>query len=225
MGIRRMHNRPRTKTGVGAALALAAVALTASGCSRGPAAVRQPAIDAAAAGRDALARYDTDGNGVIAGAELDAAPPLKVALVRLDTDKDGGVSAAEVTERVRAWKEMRTGLASVRCHVTLDGKPLAGARLVLEPEPFLGTYVRPASGETNPFGDVSPSVAAEDLPDPSLPGGVHFGLYRVQISKQIDGRETLPARYNSETILGQEISYDDPGMAANDIRFKLESRN
>jgi hypothetical protein len=213
-----------SKTEMVAGLAVAAVALAAGGCSRGPAAVRQPAIDAAAAGRDALARYDADGNGLIAGVELDAAPPLKAALVRLDTDKDGGVSAAEVAERVRAWKAMLTGLASVRCHVTLDGKPLAGARVVLEPEPFLGTHVKPASGETNPFGDVSPSVAPEDLPDPSLPGGVHFGLYRVRISKQVDGRETIPARYNTETVLGQEIAYDDPGMIANDIRFTLESR-
>lgn len=213
-----------TKTVAAAGLVLTGVALTASGCSRGPTPVRQPTIDAAAAGRDALARYDTDGNGLIAGVELDAAPALKAALARIDTDQNGGVSAAEVAERVQAWKQMRTGLASVRCHVTLDGKPLAGASLVLEPESFLGTHVKPASGETNPFGDVSPSVSAEDLPDPSLPGGVHFGLYRVRISKRMDGRETLPARYNSETVLGQEISYDDPGMAANDIRFKLESR-
>lgn len=207
-----------------AGLLTGAVALAASGCGRGPAAVRQPAIDADAAGRDALARYDTDGNGVIAGAELDAAPALKAALVRLDADKDGGVSAAEVAERVRAWKAMLTGLASVRCHVTLDGKPLAGARVVLEPEPFLGPHVKAASGETNPFGDVSPSVAPEDLPDPTLPGGVHFGLYRVRISKQADGRETIPARYNTETVIGQEIAYDDPGMIANDVRFTLESR-
>lgn len=208
-----------TKTVVAAGLLL-----YAGGCGRGPAPIRQPAIDAAAAGRDALARYDTDGNGLIAGAELDAAPALKAALARLDTDKNGGVSAAELAERVRAWKQMRTGLASVRCHITLDGKPLAGASVSLEPESFLGSHVKSASGETNPFGDVSPSVATEDLPDPSLPGGVHFGLYRVRITKQIEGRETLPARYNSETVLGQEISYDDPGMAANDIRFKLESR-
>ncbi|MFM1904916.1 MAG: hypothetical protein RLZZ440_2816, partial [Planctomycetota bacterium] len=79
-------------------------------------------------------------------------------------------------------------------------------------------------GETNPFGDVAPTVAPEDLPDPSLPGGVHFGLYRVRISKPVGGRETLPSRYNTETAIGQEISYDDPGMAANNVQFKLESR-
>jgi hypothetical protein len=224
MCTRRHATSMRLKTFVAATLVLGAATLINGGCSRGPAAVRQPVIDPAGSGREALARYDIDGNGVIAGVELDAAPALKAALVRLDTDKDGGISAAEVAERVRAWKAMLTGLASVRCHVTLDGKPLAGARVVLEPEPFLGTSIKPATGETNAFGDVSPSVAPADLPDPSLPGGVHFGLYRVRITKQSNGRETLPARYNSETSLGQEISYDDPGMINNDIRFKLESR-
>ena len=203
---------------------LVGLILAAAGCRRGPAPVRQPAIDPAAAGREALALYDTDGNGVIAAAELDASPPLRAALSRLDTDGDGGVSAEEVAERVRAWKAMRTGLASVRFHVTLDGRPLAGGRLLLEPEPFLGSQIKPAAGVTNAYGDVSPSVAPEDLPDPSLPGGVHFGLYRVRITKDAGGRELLPARYHAETVLGQEVSYDDPGMANNDIRFRLVSR-
>jgi len=204
-------------------LALAVAAAGQAGCRRGPAAVKQPKIDAAAAGRAAISRYDTDGNGAISGAELDASPPLKAALPRLDTDKDGGVTADEVSARVEAWKAMLTGLASFRCHVTLDGKPLAGARVVLEPEQFLGDNVKPASGETNQFGDVSPSVAPEDLPDPSLPGGVHFGLYRVRITKPAGGRESLPARYNAETILGREVAYDEPGMARNDVRIELES--
>jgi hypothetical protein len=222
-----MHQRGRTmRASTGAFLLAVMAGASGGGCQRGPAAVRQPSIDPAAAGREALTLYDADHNGVISGEELAASPPLKAALTRLDTDGDGGVSAAEVAERVRAWKEMRTGLASVRVHVTLDGKPLAGARVLLEPEPFLGSHVKPASGETNPYGDVSPSVAPEDLPDPSLPGGVHFGLYRVRITKPDGGggRETLPARYHAETVLGQEISYDDPGMANNDIRFALESR-
>lgn len=219
-----MDERLNTMTKAAATFLLGTAAMLFPGCSRGPAPIRQPSIDPAAAGRGAIERYDTDGNGVITGSELDASPPLKAALIRLDTDGDGGISAAEVAERVKAWKKMRTGLASVRCHVTLDGRPLAGARLVLEPEPFLGTAIRPASGETNPFGDAAPSVAPEDLPDPSLPGGVHFGLYRVRITMNDGGRETLPARYHAETVLGQEISYDDPGMAANNIRFELQGR-
>ena len=220
----------RTTTMTAGTLTLAGMAVMAvmagglAGCRRGPAAVKQPAIDPAAAGRAALSAYDTDGNGTISGKELDASPPLRAALERLDTNKDGGVSADEVAERVKAWKAMRTGLASVRFHVTLDGQPLTGARVALEPESFLGAHVKPASGETNQFGDISPSVAREDLPDPSLPGGVHFGLYRVRVTKSAGGKETLPARYNAETTLGQEIAYDDPGMAKNDCRIELESR-
>ena len=220
-----MHCRTRTITAMTAwTLALAVMAGGMAGCRRGPATVKQPAIDPAAAGREALSAYDTDGNGTISGQELAASPALEAALKRLDTNGDGGVSADEVAARVKAWKAMRTGLASVRFHVTLDGQPLAGARVALEPESFLGTHVKPASGETNQFGDVSPSVAREDLPDPSLPGGVHFGLYRVRVTKAAGGKETLPARYNTETTLGQEISYDDPGMAKNDCRIVLESK-
>lgn len=222
-----MHRRTRPIATTAWILALVAIPVMAgglAGCRRGPAAVKQPAIDPASSGREALALYDTDKNGTISGKELDASPPLQAALARLDTNKDGGVSADEVAARVKAWKEMRTGLASVRFHVTLDGQPLAGARVALEPEPFLGTHVKPASGDTNQFGDVSPSVAREDLPDPSLPGGVHFGLYRVRVTKPAGGKETLPARFNAETTLGQEIAYDEPGMAKNDCRIVLESK-
>jgi len=204
-------------------LALAVIATGTPGCRRGPATVRQPAIDAAGAGREALVLYDTDNNGMISGKELDASPPLKAALSRLDTNGDGGVSAAEVTERVKAWKAMRTGLASWRARVTLDGQPLTGAHVVLEPESFLGTSIKPASGDTNPFGDVSPSVAREELPDPSLPGGVHFGLYRVRITKAAGGKESLPSRFNAESTLGCEVAYDEPGMKNNDVRIELES--
>lgn len=218
-----MQRRMWTLAGAAGSLAVAALMGGAVGCRRGPVAVKQPSIDADSAGREALALYDTDKNGTISGAELDASPPLKSALPRLDTNGDGGVSAAEVAERVRAWKAMRTGLASWRCHLTLDGQPLAGARMVLEPEPFLGSHIKPASGESNQFGDVSPSVAREDLPDPTLPGGVHFGLYRVRITSAGVGKETLPARYNTETTLGQEVAYDEPGMAKNDVRIALET--
>jgi len=220
----------RTTTMTAGTLTLAVVAGMAvmvggmAGCRRGPATVKQPAIDPAAAGRAALVAYDTDGNGTISGKELDASPPLRAALERLDTNKDGGVSADEVAERVKAWKAMQTGLASWRCRVTLDGQPLTGARVVLEPEPFLGTHIKQASGDTNPFGDVSPSVAREELPDPSLPGGVHFGLYRVRITKAAGGKESLPSRFNAETNLGCEVAYDEPSMKNNDVRIELETK-
>ena len=114
-------------------------------------------------------------------------------------------------------------MASVRCHLTLNGQPLTGAKVVFEPEPFLGDEIKTAFATSNMLGDVAPTIPPEDRPDPKLPGGVHFGLYKVRISKEVNGKETLPERYNRETILGQEVAYDDPGMINNNISFALKS--
>lgn len=207
-----------------AATAVAALcALTFCSCSFGPRAVRQPGIDASAAGSKALEIYDKNGDGIISGDELEHAPALKAALARLDTNGDKGVSADEIAERVNAWKAMKTGMTSVRCHVTLDGQPLAGAQVLLEPEPFLGDEIKRASSSTNQFGDVVPVIAKEDRADPTMPGGVHFGLYKVRISKQVNGKETIPARYNTQTTIGQEVSYDDPGLQNNNLGYALKS--
>ncbi len=199
------------------------VSFTLSSCNWGPARIKQPAISPSGAGAAAVAQYDKNGDGVISGDELNASPALKAALPRLDTNKDGGVGGDEIAERVNAWKAMRTALASVRCQVTLDGRPLPGAQVVFEPEPFLGDQVKRATGVTNQFGDAAPTIAPEDKPDPKLPGGVYFGLYKVRISKQTSGRETIPARYNTDTILGQEVSYDDPAIKGNNMAFALKS--
>jgi hypothetical protein len=199
------------------------LAISSASCQRGPARVVQPQIDPSGAGSAAMELYDKNGDGVVSGAELDAAPALKAALPRLDTNQDGGVSAGEVAERVRAWKAMRTALVSVRCQVTLDGRPQPDVQVLFEPEPFLGDNVKKATGATNQFGDAAPTIADEDKPDPKLPGGVHFGLYKVRISKQAGGRETIPARYNTATTLGQEVSYDDPAIKNNNLAFALKS--
>lgn len=170
-----------------------------------------------------MTQYDKNGDGVISGDELNASPALKAALPRLDTNQDGGVSADEIAERVNAWKAMRTALVSVRCQVTLDGRPVPGAEVVFEPESFLGEQVKRATGVTNQFGDAAPTIAPEDKPDPKLPGGVYFGFYKVRISKKVGDRETILARYNTETILGQEVSYDDPAIKGNNMAFALKS--
>jgi hypothetical protein len=193
-------------------------------CWRGPGRVAQPGINPSSAGSGAMELYDTNGDGNVAGDELEKAPALKAALQNLDKNGDKGVSADEVAERVNAWKAMESGMTSVRCRVTLDGQPLEGAKVIFEPELFLGDEVKAAYGTTNPYGDVAPSIPPEDRPSPDLPGGAHFGLYKVKISKIVDGKETIPPRYNEETILGQEVSYDDPAMKSMNMKFALESR-
>jgi hypothetical protein len=201
-------------------LSAAGGAAMLAGCTRGPARVTQPKIDPAAAGAKALEAYDTNRDGSIAGAELDASPALKAALARFDTNQDGGISAAEIAARINAWKAMKTGLASIRCQLTLDGKPLPGATVTLTPEPFLGAAVKPASGTANQFGDVAPTISDADKPDPKLPGGVHFGLYTVKVA---GGRESVPERYNGKSTLGLEVSYDEPGIRDNNLAFRLKT--
>jgi hypothetical protein len=187
--------------------------------------VKQPSINASSAGKLAMEQYDANGDGKVAGDELEKAPSLKAALPRLDTDGDGGVSADEVAARVNAWKAMKSGMTIVPCRVTLDGQPLVDAKVTLEPESFLGDEMKPSYGTTNQFGSTSPSIPKEQRPDPKLPGGAQLGLYKVRISKIVNGKETIPARYNTQTVLGQEVSYDDPGMIGNSVTYALKSTN
>lgn len=192
-------------------------------CTFGPPRVTQPGINASRAGSLAIETYDKNSDGIVSGDELEHAPALKAALPRLDINGDKGVSADEVAARVNAWKAMQSGMTTVRMHITLDGQPLAGAKVVLEPEAFLGDEIKTAYGTTNQFGDVAPTIPPEERPDPKLPGGAHFGLYKMRVSKVVNGKESIPARYNTETALGQEVSYDDPGMKSNNITFALKS--
>src|SRR4051812_25078297 len=199
------------------------VLVVTAACQRGPVTAKQPSIDPATAGKLAMEQYDTNGDGKVAGEELEKAPSLKAALPRLDTNGDGAVSADEVAARVNAWKEMKTGMTSVGCHVTFNGLPVEGAKVTLEPEKFLGDEIKTAYGTTDQFGATSLSIPKDQRPDPKLPGGAHFGLYKVRISKVVNGKETIPARYNTETVLGQEVSYDDPGMKSNNIHYELKA--
>jgi hypothetical protein len=71
-------------------------------------------------------------------------------------------------------------------------------------ESFLGSELKPAGGTTDKFGTTSLSTA-----EPEMLPGVSPGFYRVQISKSGDA---VPARYNTDTVLGQEVAVDAEGL-------------
>lgn len=200
---------------------LLAFALTSCGCGSSPPRVDQPKIDAAAAGRRAIEQYDTNGDGKVAGAELAAAPGLNAALANLDTDGDGGVSAEEVTARVRSWQASKAGVINVQCQVTRGGQPLTGAIVTFEPEEFLGDDIRAATGEVAMTGLAMLSIPKESRPRADYPAGVQLGLYKVKITMP-GNEQAIPARYNAQTILGQEVSYDDPSLLNNRVKFELK---
>ncbi len=201
----------------------AATCVTISACNFGPSAIKPPSISASGAASKAMELYDKDGDGKISGAELDNAPALKAAMATLDMNGDKAVTADEISARVKSWQASPAALTGVRASVTLDGQPLAGAEVTFEPDPCLGDDIKASKGTINMYGDVAPAIPPDQRPTPNSPGGVQLGLYLVRITKTINGKETIPARYNTQTTLGQEVAYDDPAFKNRSIAFHLKS--
>ncbi len=197
---------------------------TLLGCSGGPTAVEIPSFDPEGAAEQALATYDTDKDGFVAGEELEMAPGLNAAIKNFDIDGDGKVSRQEVAERVRTWEKMSIGLMNLNCSVTLDGQPLENATVTFDPEEFLGGATQQAIDTTSSLGTASPKIPKEKRPSPDAPPGIQAGLYKVRISKMVAGKETIPAQYNVETILGQQVSKDDIAIANKRVIFTLKSK-
>ncbi|WP_428305897.1 hypothetical protein [Lacipirellula sp.] len=193
-----------------------------AGCSSGPSRVQAPSISASGAASEAMTAYDKDGDGFIAGAELDAAPSFKAAMSTLDLNKDSKVSEDEIRQRIEAWQVKPVGLTSIMCSVTLDGRPIDGATVTFEPEAFLGSSLKAAMGETS-GGQLSPSIPKAERPDPTWPPGLQVGFYKVRVSKQSGGKESVPAKFNTETVLGAQVAMDDPSFLKQMYKFDLKS--
>jgi hypothetical protein len=178
---------------------LALAAFLVSGCG-GLSELKPPQVNADEAASAAIEAYDSDGNGALSEAELAKLPAL--TLKSSDKDGDSQVSAEEIAARIRVWSEGETGLMSFYCMVTFDGRPLEGAEVTLDPEPFLDGAVKPASGITRSDGailKIDPALLPEE--DRYL-RGVQPGLYKVRITHPT---QKIPPRYNTATTLGQEI--------------------
>ena len=193
------------------------------GCNSGPAAVEVPEFDPSDAAQQALELYDADEDEFIAGEELENAPGINATLKSLDANSDGKVDEAEIAQRVAAWQKMSTGLMSLNCEVLLDGAPLEGATVTFEPDAFLEGSIQPAEGVTSPLGAVYPQIPKEKRPSPDSPPGIQAGIYKVRVSKLVNGKETIPARYNAETMLGQQVAKDDPAITKKQVVFRLKS--
>jgi len=172
-----------------------------------------PRIDPFAAGAAAMKQYDTNGDGTISGDELEKAPSLKKSLARIDRNEDAAVTAAETTGRIRQWQDSKLGRCSLLCEVNKGGKPLVGATVKFVPEKFLGDQMQTATGVTDEDGlaDVSVPISSDE------PSGLAPGLYLVEITKK---GEDIPAKYNTKTILGEEIAIDVDELGI--LRFDLD---
>lgn len=202
-------------------ISLGFVVMLPAGCSREATPIALPAVSAADAGAAAVAAYDENENGVIDTEELLLAPALRAAQPRLDTNTDGQITAGEIVARIETWQATGLGLLTVPVEVTLDGQPLEGATVTLKPARFLGDAFKPAIGITKPSGRTTVSLAEADLANAGTTG-VPPGFYTVHISKFVDGKESLPPRYNAQTTLGVEVALDTE-YANSGFTFDLES--
>ncbi|MBN1912417.1 MAG: hypothetical protein JW818_22035 [Pirellulales bacterium] len=185
----------------------------ASGCSRTPPRVYLPEVNASAAGEKAMELYDTNKDGRVDGAELDAVPVFKRSMKWMDTDGDNAVNAEEVTKRIVRWQELKTGRTGVSCRVTFRGRPLANAKVVFEPEPFLGENFKAAEGMTDQSGNVSLSIPNEKNP------GMTPGFYKIRVTSD---QVKIPPKFNTQTTLGIEIAKDVPEMDMSTIPLDLK---
>ncbi len=183
-------------------LPLLAAALVA-GCS-GPSGPKLPELVPNDVARRATQQYDKNHDGTIDAEELKASPPLLEAMATMDVNRAGSLNEAKIAERVRKWLNGETVVFKPMVLVTLDGQPLEGATVTFEPEAFMGPAYKPTSAVTDKAGTCLPPGDDRQFP------GLHPGLYRVRISKQVNGQETIPARYNTATELAREIADDLP---------------
>lgn len=179
------------------------IVVAAAGCSSGPTKVSVPIVDESSAASGALELCDKDGDGAISKDESAAAPSLKAEFASFDANKDDKLDRIELENRIASWTT--GGIARVipmSFYVKLDGRPLADAKVVLEPEPFMGGVLPPAESMTSGSGSCGPTVARELL-SKEIPVGMFSGLYRVKVTHP---QKSIPAKYNDQTELGIEVS-------------------
>lgn len=175
------------------------------GCSRGPERMEAQSFDISAVVADAMTKIDTNNDSILDQDEMTTAPSLLKALVDIDKDGDGKISKEELSARIQFWRASRVAIMPANCQVTgPNGKPLVGATVTFQPEPFLSDVIYEATGVTGASGVASMSVKQEYSVSPRV-RGVYCGLYRVQVSLMRDGKETIDNSYNTQTTLGTEV--------------------
>lgn len=174
-----------------------AILVVACGCNTGPDAVKPPAWDPEELTDKAMELGDGDGDGVLNESELAAMPGLEAGLKVADTDGDGKMSSDELKARIQAYKDTGTGRCPYSCSFRFKGRPLRNATVRMVPEPFFGELIEPAEAVTDSQGTASLKMAGR------AKSGVRYGYYRMEVTSD---STKIPAKYNTATTLGVEIS-------------------
>lgn len=198
-------------------LTLLVICLLWTGCSGGPSRVAAPSWDPAGMADQAILDLDGNGDGKLSMEELDAAPGLKYCAQMLDDlgDGDGSLNREEIAARISDYVKSKVGLVPFSCTLILNKRPLVGAKVRLLPEPFLGDIAQPLESTSKRGGRVE--FPTEGINMSVVPPG----MYRVEVtSLEVE----IPARYNTKTTLGVELSSITDPYHQGPVVFKLKSK-
>jgi len=196
------------------ALILSVVVIT-TGCSSGPERVKAPKIDVSSAAAQAIELYDTNHDGKLSQEELAKCPGVLANFDAYDSNHDKAIDEEEFRTHLAGLLKGGIGGTELGCNVTYKGKPLAGAKVVFEPEPYLGGDVQAATGETSNYGSASLGIPPEKVPAALKSVKIiQYGTFKVRITHPTT---KIPEKYNTETTLGYETH---PGESS--VSFALK---
>jgi hypothetical protein len=187
------------------------------GCSRGPGRFEAPEVDPESAAAKAMELYDANDDAALSKEELAKCPGILAQIKTYDQNGNGAVEPDEISSRLAELLKYRTGATGLNALVLYNGRPLGGATVVLEPEPYLGDQVQKAEGVTDGAGSTDVGIPQEFVPEHLRRiKCVHYGTFKVRITHPT---VELPAKYNTATELGYETKPGDPY-----VRFALSSK-
>lgn len=198
---------------------MTAVLMTSAGCpklsgERANAPLPDPDETAAAA----MAKYDGNGDGSLSADEIAGSPGLVVAKTRIDVDGDGQLNEQEIVDYFDLYIEAGVTLKTVEVTATLDGRPLVGATVTLIPDDIHSDATKQATAVTGSGGRCQ--LVSEGATYPA----VQMGLYRVTVSLDDGGGEQIPAKYNTESDIGIEVSAPAASEIKHGVQLELYSR-
>lgn len=190
-----------------------AITVLIGGCSSGPQTVKPPKINVSSAAQQALELYDTNHDGKLSQEELAKCPAVLLTLDGYDTNHDKFVDQQEIQDHLTFLLRNGTGATQLACNIMYQGKPLAGAKVVFEPEPYLGSDIQTAEGTTDNTGAAELGMPADKAPAALKKMKlIQYGTYKVRITHPTI---KLPAKYNTDTTLGYETIPGQPTVTFN----------
>jgi hypothetical protein len=182
------------------------------GCSRAPQRFKTPKVDVESAATQAIELYDANHDGALNKDELVGCPGMLGKLAVYDRNSNATIERDEIVAQLNRLLN-RTGGTQLTITIKRKGTPLRDAKVVLDPEPYLGNTIQAATGVTNGAGWAEMEIPPEFVPEHLRRiKTVHYGTFKVRVTHPT---QKIPAKYNTSTVLGYETEPGIPNVTLN----------